>query len=756
MGVMRKIFKTMIILIVVIVSLAADTPIFLNATLEQKIKIVVAGDDDFRPYEYVDRDGRYKGFNVDIMTAIGEITGVEIEIRPMRWEQAVTALERGEIDALMGMSQTKERKKKYAFTRHILVNSHSIFVLSKNDNIRHIKDLAGMKVAYQERDVHEKEVKAIPYIIPVKYATQPQCIDALLKQEVDAFIGNRLSTLYYLNSIRRFNEVKVLDEILQETLYGPVTLPHNKLAFDIIDGGLMLLKLNGSFDEIYSKWFGGHLHGHLVIQNLIKYLIIAGILMLAVFAFLIIWNKQLDIQVSKRTQELEKMNRNLQEQKEKVYKLAFYDFLTGLPNKAFFTHQAMELLASLHPERYAAVFRIDIDNFRYINTYFGYEVGDEALKIIGKKLQQLAKNLSSESLVARNSEDEYLVFINNLESEAEINSIAKKIDDELKSHIVFKGFNMYFTASMGIAAVEKKDGDSQFLIDLLLKNSEIALYEAKMGGGNRFIKYNYEFETKLVYKAYENLSILSELREAINNNQFILYYQPKFDIIRNSICGFEALIRWQHPVKGIIMPDKFIALAEETGLIFPINQQVLNNVCRQCKEWLEKGYQFDRIFFNVSPREFLQLDFLKNIKKILDLFAIPPQRIGIEITETAALTDIAYSVEILNNLKKLGIAIALDDFGTGYSNLIYLSSLDLDEIKIDKSFIQNLETDQVKMDIIRAVVLLAKHRNISVTAEGVETQEQLNILKVLGVNVAQGFYFSKPLPSWDVEKFLLT
>lgn len=747
----------MVIFIGIAFFLASDVPILLNEAMDRKVKLVVAGDDDFRPYEYVDSDGRYKGFNVDIMRAISEATGVEIEIRLMKWEEAVAALEGNSIDALMGMSQTEERKKKYAFMRPTLVNSHSVFVLNKHEHVRHIEDLDGMMVAYQEKDVHEEEVKAIPSIIPVAYPTQPMCIDALLNQEVDAFIGNRLSALYYLNSIGRSNEVKVLDEVLQETLYGPATLPDNKLAFDIIDGGLMLIKLNGTYDKIYTKWFSGRLHGQMLLQNLVKYLVVAGILVLIVFAFLLVWNKQLDIQVLKRTQELEKVNRSLQEQKKKVFKFAFYDSLTGLPNKAFFYQQAAELLANLHPDRYAAVFRVDLDNFRYVNTYFGYDLGDELLKIIGDKLNQLMKSLNADSFVARSGEDEYLIFMNNLASRDEIDYIAKKIDDELKSHITFKGLNLYFTATMGIAALKKDHaGDNQDLIDMLLKNSEIALYEGKASGGNCTIKYNDGFESKIVQKAFENLTTLNELREAITGNQFILYYQPKFDINQKRMCGLEALIRWQHPAKGIVTPDKFIALAEETGLIFPISQQVINNVCRQCKDWLDKGYQFNRIFFNVSPREFLQPDFLANIKRNLELFDVPPQRIGIEITETAALSDFSYSVEILNSLKKLGIAIALDDFGTGYSNLIYLSNLDLNEIKIDKSFIQNLEVDQLKASIIRAVVFLAKHRNISVTAEGVETEEQLNILKVLGVDMAQGFYFSKPLSSHDVERFLLT
>ncbi|MCF6464851.1 EAL domain-containing protein [Clostridium sp. Cult2] len=735
------------VLIAIIILLSINKYIKLSkepVDVKDKIKLRIAGDNNFKPYEYVNEKGEYEGFNIDIMRAIEEAMDIEIQLIPMRWADAVAALENGEIDGIQGMSKTEERNKKYIFTQSTVINSHAIFIMKDTENIDGIEDLEGLRVAYQERDVQEERIKEIPNIIFIPRYSQIEGIQALLNGEADAFIGNKTTAIYYLNNIRRSNKVKIVGQPLGETAYGPATLPQNKLIYRILEEGFTRIKKDGTYDKIYKKWFGDQLsYGHFIFRNYMKYIIIGIGSISIILLLLFIWNKKLQQEVSKRTSELEIANKDLIAHQERIYDLAYFDSITNLPNRVFFIEELEESLHHLSEDEKLAVLQLDLDRFKYINDNLGHDIGDKVLRLLGIRLSKL---IHEDDLIARGVGDEYLVLLKNIKDFSRIYIVVNSIIEDFKKHITYRDYELYLTTSIGIAIYPEAGKDSISL----MKNAEIALYEAKEMGGNSYFKYN----EQIGKRGYDNLTTLNQLRQAVTNEEFVLYYQPKIALNTREIIGMEGLIRWQNPKRGLVYPDEFIPLAEETGLIFSIGEWVLREACRQNKEWIDKGYRPRQVSINISARQFQYYNFLDMVSRALKETGLEPRYLGLEITETTAVSDIKYTINVLNRLKELGVFVIMDDFGTGYSNLSYLGEMNVDELKIDRSFIWDLEINEKNRAISKTIILLAKQFNILVTAEGIESEKQVNILKELGSDTGQGYYFSKPIPAKELEKIL--
>ena len=402
-----------------------------------------------------------------------------------------------------------------------------------------------------------------------------------------------------------------------------------------------------------------------------------------------------------------------------------------------------ETIENLADNEKLAILHLDLDRFKYINDNLGHNIGDEVLRLLGIRLGEL---IYKGDLIARGGGDEYLILLKNIEDISKIDTVVDGIIESFKEYIAYKDYELYLTTSIGIAIYPEAGEDSISL----MKNAEIALYEAKEMGGNSYFIYN----VQIGKREYDNLTKLNQLRQAVTNGEFILYYQPKFDIKTGEIIGLESLIRWENPRRGLIFPDEFIPLAEETGLIFSIGEWVLREACRQNKEWIDKGYKPRRVSVNISARQFQHYNFLDIVSNILEETGLEPKYLGLEITETTAISDITYTLDVLDRLKELGVFVIMDDFGTGYSNLSYLGEMNIDELKIDRSFIWDLDINEKNRAISRTIILLAKQFNILVTAEGIETEKQLNILKELGSDTGQGYYFSKPIPAKELEKLL--
>lgn len=716
----------------------------INTHSSNKLKIRVAGDNNFAPYEFIDERGNYSGFNVDIMKAIADVMDVEIELIPMTWSDAIDALTSGEVDAIQGMSKTEVRSSTYAFTQPTIINYHAIISLKDNEYINSIDDLEGKRVAYQKGDVQEERIEGLKDVFLVPMNDQIEAINALLEGKADAFIGNKITALYYLNDSKNSGRVKVLEEPLGETAYGPVTLTEDSVTYAILDQGIKIIKQSGQYDAIYKKWFGDRLlFSNLILRRFINYVVIIAAVILLVVLILYIWNAKLKSEVKKRTEELEIAYKELKNQQEKIYNLAYYDSSTGLPNRVNFSETLLRSIDNIGKDEKLAVLYLDFDKFKYINDSLGHDIGDKIIKLYGFKLQNLIEEIK---LVARAGGADFLILIRNVARNANIEDKIDRIAEMFNEPVLYGGIEIYLTASIGVAVYPEGGEDNISLI----KNAEVAMYEAKnMGGNSYFIYYD-----DIGIKGYKNLLILNELRQAVINEEFVLHYQPKIDIATGNVVDLEALIRWNNPRKGLVYPNEFISLAEEVGLIYPIGEWVIKEACRQNRKWLDMGINPVPISVNISSRQFQRHNFLDTVTSILAETGISSRYLGIEITESVAISDINYTLEVIKELKKLGVSVIMDDFGTGYSNLKYISEMQIDELKIDKSFIRDIEKNEMHKAITSTIIDLTRKFNIIVTAEGVESQEQLNILKGLECNKAQGYYFSKPVPARELELLL--
>jgi diguanylate cyclase (GGDEF)-like protein len=411
---------------------------------------------------------------------------------------------------------------------------------------------------------------------------------------------------------------------------------------------------------------------------------------------------------------------------------ACYDKLTMLPNRNFFI-KSLENFISRDENKWRefSVLYIGIDKFNLINETMGYAAGDELLRVVAFRINKV---LNMESLVSRISGDEFAVALN-VKEYNKLNSICRKILNSIKKAWEYENEHYYLTASIGIALFPI-DGED---IEIILKNSHAALGQAKMNGIDSYCYYSEELGDYILKK----LNIENDLRLAIEKNEFVLYYQPQVELKTNKIIGVEALIRWNHPQKGMIPPGVFIPIAEESGQIIQIGEWVIEESCKQIREWINKGIEGLKVSINVSAKQF-ESDVVSKIKEEIIKNDIGFNSLEVEVTESILMKDKDITLKKLNLLKSLGINILLDDFGTGYSSLLYLKTFPIDKIKIDQNFIKGFNKNDDTLTIVKIIIILANELGIKAIAEGVEFEEQYEKLLELGCEEIQGFLFGKP------------
>jgi diguanylate cyclase (GGDEF)-like protein/PAS domain S-box-containing protein len=417
-----------------------------------------------------------------------------------------------------------------------------------------------------------------------------------------------------------------------------------------------------------------------------------------------------------------------------IQKLAHYDTLTGLCNRASLESRLGQVLAMAQREQTsgAAMF-VDLDHFKRINDSLGHDVGDQVLKEMAQRLRETVRE---SDIVARLGGDEFIIVLVGMDGETDAMTVAAKILDTLSHPCFVDGRILHVTPSIGIA-VYPQDGVT---LATLMKNADAAMYHAKSNG-----RANFQFfHSELNRRAEWRLMLESDLRTALTNNALMLYYQPQISVSNNTICGFEALLRWQHPTQGMIPPSDFIPVAEESGLIEPIGAWVIDTACRQLAEWIDNGVEGVSMAVNLSVRQLRADNIVEIVQSALKKHAIPPGKFELEITESAAMTDFDNAVACLNKLRALGISLAIDDFGTGYSSLAYLSRLPVQVLKIDQAFVRNLGNDPSDTAIVVATLAIAKSLGLTVVAEGVELPAQRDFLIAHGCDDLQGYLFGKP------------
>jgi diguanylate cyclase (GGDEF)-like protein len=423
----------------------------------------------------------------------------------------------------------------------------------------------------------------------------------------------------------------------------------------------------------------------------------------------------------------------------RISHLARYDELTGLPNRVNFRDEIERLLTMPHEEgQLSALLFIDLDQFKQVNDTLGHPCGDQLLCLVADRLREM---LRPEDFVARFGGDEFVVFQQNIKSSDDAAVLARRIVDHLSERYKIDHHLVEIGASIGIA-MTSQDASA----DTLLKNADMALYRAKADGRGTFCFFREELA-----QTVESRRILElDLRKALANEEFELYYQPLVNLKSGKITACETLLRWNHPVRGTVSPVDIIPIAEDMGLIVDLGRWILRKACMECMKWPETV----SVAVNFSPQQFHQRDLLSEVRYALEISGLPAQRLEIEITESSLLRNTQLTHDVLSQLRATGVKISLDDFGTGYSSLSYLHNFPLQKVKIDRSFLEGIDTDR-PLTLLRGVARLSADLGMSVVVEGIETNEQLELISADGtVTEAQGYLFSRPVPAMRVRQLL--
>jgi len=445
---------------------------------------------------------------------------------------------------------------------------------------------------------------------------------------------------------------------------------------------------------------------------------------------------------------------------EKLLHQNFHDALTGLPNRALFLDRLQRAFihSMRHPEYKFAVLFIDVDDFKKFNDSFGYATGDAVIVELAARLasslrrhqavSRLALMPHGDDTLARLGGDEFAVLLDDIKDPSDAIRVANRIQDAVGVPFSFNGQEVFASASIGVV-LSSTDRDRP---EDLLRDADIARYRAKAAGKARCEVFDADMHARAVGR----LRLERELRAALARGEFVVHYQPIVRLETTRITGFEALIRWQHPERGLLAPAEFIDIAEETGLIVPMNRWLLREICQQSRVWQQRSVSDAplTVTANLTSKELAQEDLVNSVRLTLQQTAMNPQNLQLEIRETVAMADAENAAHVLDRLKGLGIRLSIDDFGTGYSSLSRLQGLPLDTLKIDRSFISDMDNDQDKREIVRVIVMLGQQLGMKVVAEGTETAEQVRYLKELRCDYAQGYFFSRPVDARAFEELL--
>lgn len=439
-----------------------------------------------------------------------------------------------------------------------------------------------------------------------------------------------------------------------------------------------------------------------------------------------------------------KMQHALVSANQRLEKLSITDTLTGIANRLFFEKTIRKTIASaIRHKRKFAVMYIDLDNFKTINDSLGHQYGDFLLKSAADRMKSI---LRQEDFIARLGGDEFAIILEDIQDNASAEYVARKLVELFKPYFLLNEHKISTSISIGLA-IYPRDGHN---LETLIKNVDIAMYQAKESGRN-----NFQFFTDDLNKSKEMLGKYElALRYALSNDELSLVYQAKFNLLTHEIVGIESLIRWNNNMLGEISPDIFIPIAEKTGLINAIGRWVIENVCQQYYIWQQENLNHFNIAINLSPLQLRKEGFDTHLKNTLNTYDINPNQIELEITETAVMSTDKISERLLSNLHAMGITLTIDDFGTGYSSLNHLKRLPIHTLKIDKEFVMDIPNDENDMAIVKTVISLSKSLGLNVIAEGIETAEQKAFLMAHGCTIGQGFYLSKPLTAESMTTLL--
>jgi len=705
----------------------------INATEPIKLRV---GVEQNPPLSYFDKSRHPAGLMVDLLSLIAQKDGRQLEYVSCTWDACLDQLNRGEIDLMATIAYSTERARIYDFNTTTVVNLWGQLYAGEESKISSYLDLADKRIAVVNNETHATAFRNLikqfglntSFVIVANFQ---EVFEAIQSGRVDAGVVGRFFALAKEDSYK----VKATQILFNpiEVRYAATKGKHNQLLADI---DRHLVELQNDRQSFYyvclDRWLGISPKGGLPLW-LRPVLLIGGATLLLVIVIAI----SLKVQVKRRTKHLEQEIEERKRYEVKLFRQANYDSLTNLPNRALlFDRLEQAIVSAVRHKTLLPVMLIDLDNFKYVNDTLGHDAGDSLLRSVAERLR---KAIRENDTVARLGGDEFVVLPTDLNNDDDTITIAEKLQETLAAPFKLGVQEYFVTFSMGIATFPQ-DGSSY---DELMKYADSAMYHAKEQGKN-----NFQFFTEEInQRAHDRLEQEARLRRALERDEFILFYQPLVDMSSGEINGVETLLRWQPLGEGIQPPDTFIPLLEETGMIVPVGRWVLQNACRQARQWELAGMSAMTLSVNVSSRQFHHESFFADVMDALLDSGLAPEHLRLELTESLLMVDAAGAAVKMHALAAKGITLSIDDFGTGYSSLSYLRNLPIHELKIDRSFISRVTENSADAVLVSTIIGMAESLNLRVVAEGVETAGQYNFLSEQRCHEIQGFYFSKPLPA---------
>ncbi|MHB1188402.1 putative bifunctional diguanylate cyclase/phosphodiesterase [Thiobacillus sp.] len=685
-----------------------------------------------------------EGIAIDVIRWVAEREGWQVTYVPDTFDNLLVRLDKGDIDLLTGIAYSDERAQRFRFSRQSLIGNWGMVFRHAAAPIDSLPDLKGKRVALMRGSTHSQALIELatqfdaPFV-PVYVDTYSQVLQAIAERRADAGAVNRVFAALHAQEP---------DLAVTGIVFNPVFVHYaapkhaNPALLDALDRHLAALKADtgSAYYDSLRRWLEAAPDSRY--PNWLPWAAAAGalllVLSLAIAGFLRHQVQRQTGELQRRTDQLQSEIEQREQAQQHLNQLAYFDSLTGLPNREGFgivLSQALATMQGSH-ERLALLF-IDVDRLKTINDGLGHGAGDLLLQQIAMRLQSV---LRAHDHLSRFGGDEFVVIVSEIGASSDAELVATRLLHSLAAPVDIGSTQIYTSASIGIALYP----DDATSVDSLLKHADTAMYQAKEMGGNRFLFYHAQQTERVV----ERLTLDTRLRQALERDELVLHYQPIVELGSRKIVGTEALLRWNDPDRGMVMPGAFITAAEDTGLIVPLGEWVLDAGCTQMHEWQKQGKANGMtLAVNVSTRQFEGRRLVKSVEQALSRSGLAPECLELEITENVMLIMNDEVRDSLDILRGMGVRLSLDDFGTGYSSLSYLKELPFHSLKIDQSFVSKIPGQRGDSQIITTILALAKGFELEVIAEGIETPEQYDFLRDHGCEFGQGYLMSRPLPA---------
>lgn len=737
--------------VVIYVSLILLTgPVWAAPPTQNSPQIVRVGVFDNRPIVFTLQDGRPAGIAIDVLEEVARKEGWTLNYVAAPWAELLHKLDDDSVDLVVGIAYSEERAEHYNFTRENLVGNWGVVYRRPELRIVSPLDLEGRRVAMLRGGTHSIAFLQLlrqfgVNATAIETNSYAEAMDLASEGKADAAVVNR--TFATLNAHRyQVAETGIIFNPIYVHYAAPLAADRHLL--DTLDRHLLALKADKSsiYYESLARWMESVPRQQLPAWLWGSLAILAGVLLLSlVMALLLRYQVRLKTgELHRKSEQLEQEVVQRREAQGSLNQLAFFDALTGLPNRAAFTERfAQDVRETEQNGHKLALLFVDVDRLKTINDSLGHAIGDILIQRVGERLKAC---LRDHDHISRFGGDEYAIIATRIHNQTDIGRVADRMLASLAGPIDLNGTQVYTSASIGIAIYP----DHDMSLDGLLRDADAAMYRAKSQGGNRYEFYQSQ-HTALVT---ERFRLENRLRQALDAGELSLAYQPVVSLENQRIVGVEALLRWHNPEHGNVPPDQFIPMAEDTGLILPIGDWVLGEACRQARAWQQAGMPPLRMSVNVSSRQIQLGRIVTGVERALSASGLDANLLELEITEGALLVLTDDVRRSLKRLGDMGIRLALDDFGTGYSSLSYLQKLPFDVLKIDRSFVRNIPDQPGDVQIAATIRAMARGLGMQVVAEGIETEAQLKCLRDMECEFGQGFLFSRALTASDLVTWI--